>query len=72
SAGSTVFAEAPSYIKSLQVFQSAGMRLSGVPMDDQGLRADALERALGEYRAVSGKGADAVLYTIPTNHNPTG
>lgn len=36
SAGSTVFAEAPSYIKSLQVFQSAGMRLSGVPMDDQG------------------------------------
>ncbi|MCC2732213.1 aminotransferase class I/II-fold pyridoxal phosphate-dependent enzyme, partial [Fusicatenibacter saccharivorans] len=23
-------------------------------------------------RAVSGKGADAVLYTIPTNHNPTG
>lgn len=72
SAGSTVFAEAPSYIKSLQVFQSAGMRLSGVTMDDQGLRADALEHALGEYRAVSGKGADAVLYTIPTNHNPTG
>lgn len=35
SAGSTVFAEAPSYIKSLQVFQSAGMRLSGVTMTNQ-------------------------------------
>ena len=68
SNGSTVFAEAPSYIKSLQVFQSAGMRLSGVPMDGDGLRVDALERA---QRAQRG-GSDAVLYTIPTNHNPTG
>ncbi|BAQ30527.1 PLP-dependent aminotransferase family protein [Bifidobacterium scardovii] len=68
SNGSTVFAEAPSYIKSLQVFQSAGMRLSGVPMDGDGLRVDALERALRAQRG----GSDAVLYTIPTNHNPTG
>ena len=36
--GSTVYTEAPSYMKSLQVFQSAGMRLSGVPMDEYGIQ----------------------------------
>lgn len=35
--GSTVYTEAPSYVKSLQVFQSAGMKLSGLPMDSEGL-----------------------------------
>ena len=67
SAGSTVFAEAPSYIKSLQVFQSAGMRLAGVRMDDGGIDVDALREAIGGAR-----GGESVLYTIPTNHNPTG
>ena len=74
SAGSTVYAEAPSYIKSLQVFQSAGMRLTGVPMDARGLDVNALGQLIGDGRAASpaiGQG-DAVLYTIPTNHNPTG
>ena len=36
--GSTVYTEAPSYMKSLQVFQSQGMRLSGVPMDEYGIQ----------------------------------
>ncbi|PWG58913.1 PLP-dependent aminotransferase family protein [Bifidobacterium catulorum] len=63
SAGSTVYAEAPSYIKSLQVFQSAGMRLAGVPMDGRGLDVNAMDASLT---------GEAVLYTIPTNHNPTG
>ncbi|RSX55400.1 PLP-dependent aminotransferase family protein [Bifidobacterium samirii] len=102
--GSTVLAEAPSYIKSLQVFQSAGMRLAGVPMDDDGIRADALHHLLspdggpggnaaGNAATVVGDGpgaaapqtassapmtiparhgGNALLYTIPTNHNPTG
>ncbi|NEG54987.1 aminotransferase-like domain-containing protein [Bifidobacterium platyrrhinorum] len=68
SAGATVYAEAPSYIKSLQVFQSAGMTLAGVPMDGQGLDAGALGGLLDGRSARDG----SVLYTIPTNHNPTG
>ncbi|MBT1177779.1 PLP-dependent aminotransferase family protein [Bifidobacterium callimiconis] len=80
-AGSTVFAEAPSYIKSLQVFQSAGMHLTGVPMDGDGLNVERLAEALGVSGNGSGNGSAAgarrrgsgsVLYTIPTNHNPTG
>ena len=91
-AGTTVYAESPSYIKSLQVFQSAGMKLAGVPMDEHGLDVDALGRLMGggsqsegmtaavpsapqtslPPRAKATRENDAVLYTIPTNHNPTG
>lgn len=65
--GSTVYTEAPTYLKSLQVFQSAGMKLSGVPMDGGGMEYWRLAGALGARRQGS-----AILYTIPTNHNPTG
>jgi Transcriptional regulators containing a DNA-binding HTH domain and an aminotransferase domain (MocR family) and their eukaryotic orthologs len=63
--GSLVLTESPSYLQSLQVFQSAGMSMSGLPMDEEGLEAKALEQA-----ARSGKGT--ILYTIPSFHNPTG
>lgn len=73
---STVYAEAPSYIKSLQIFQSAGMKLQGVPMDSEGISVAALQQLLsggtmprGGLRQQTG---GAILYTIPTNHNPTG
>ena len=85
-AGTTVYAESPSYIKSLQVFQSAGMHLEGVPMDDDGLDVRALRNLLLERqgraagasadhllsRDARGRRDNAILYTIPTNHNPTG
>ena len=80
-AGTTVYAESPSYIKSLQVFQSAGMHLEGVPMDDDGLNVQALRGLLAEGELDAGRPAplnarnrkgNAILYTIPTNHNPTG
>lgn len=65
--GSTVFTEAPTYLKSLRVFQSAGIRLSGIPMDSDGMSSSALKSRLD---VVSGD--CPILYTIPTNHNPTG
>lgn len=71
--GSVVYTESPSYLKSLQVFPSAGMKLSGVPMDREGI----LYWNIGNRTENSGKGTagdmqDALLYTIPTFHNPTG
>lgn len=60
--GATVFTEAPTYLKSLQVFQSAGMKLSGVPMDKGGIMHWKIEKVLN----------GSLLYTIPTHHNPTG
>lgn len=66
--GSVVLTEAPTYLKSLQVFQSAGSRLVGVPMDAHGLCYWDMAPRLPPNRGT----ASAILYTIPTNQNPTG
>ena len=60
--GATVFTEAPTYLKSLQVFQSAGMALSGLPMDREGI----------QYWQIGKIPRESLLYTIPTHQNPTG
>lgn len=63
--GSTVFLDQPSYLYSLHVFQSAGMKLTGVPMDNNGLLPEHIHMARGER-------GRAILYTNPCFHNPTG
>lgn len=60
--GSAVYTEAPTYLKSLQVFQSAGMNMIGVPMDGEGIK----------YWHIKDDCKDSLLYTIPTFQNPTG
>lgn len=60
--GSRVFTEAPTYLKSLQVFQSAGMNLEGIPMDNEGM----------EFWNIKGDNSNSMVYTIPTYQNPTG
>lgn len=62
--GSTVFTEAPSYLKSIQMFQSIGLNLDGIPMDQDGMQYWRIGKRL--------KNTESILYTIPTNHNPTG
>ncbi|WP_028552946.1 aminotransferase-like domain-containing protein [Paenibacillus sp. UNC451MF] len=63
--GSTILLEKPSYLYSIPIFQSAGMKLTGIPMDNQGIRADLVPKYKKQYNG-------ALLYTIPTFHNPTG
>lgn len=63
--GSTVLLERPSYLYSLHVFQSAGMKLTGLPMDEQGL----LPNTVFTSKKQQGK---VILYSIPSFHNPTG
>lgn len=60
---STVMVEKPSYIKSLHVFESAGMQLKGVEMDNEGVVPSKIK---------SLNNRTTLLYTIPTFHNPTG
>ncbi|MCR8844623.1 PLP-dependent aminotransferase family protein [Paenibacillus sp. SC116] len=62
---STILLEKPSYLYSIHAFQSAGIRLAGVPMDAEGLQTSALARLKHLRQAV-------LLYTNPTYHNPTG
>jgi GntR family transcriptional regulator, regulator for abcA and norABC len=61
---STVFLESPSYINSLSTFQSAGMKLQGVPMDKEGILPQLIEASRDNRKSV--------LYCHPTYHNPTG
>lgn len=74
--GSKVFVEAPSYLKSLQVFQSAGLELSGISMDEDGIEYWKILQKLNKQNQTgldsNLNDSSSVLYTIPTNHNPTG
>jgi DNA-binding transcriptional MocR family regulator len=63
--GECVVTESPTYLGALDVFQSHGVQVIGVPVDEEGLRVDLLERVLSRHRP-------GLIYTIPTFHNPTG
>lgn len=62
---SIVYLEKPSYLYSLRMFQSFGMQMTGIPLDDEGIE---LNELMTRHRKQRG----AVLITIPTFHNPTG
>lgn len=63
--GSTILVERPSYIKSLSVFESSGMRLKGIEMDGYGAIPTEIVKNINSKNT-------SLLYTIPTLHNPTG
>jgi GntR family transcriptional regulator, regulator for abcA and norABC len=63
--GSTIFLEKPSYLYSLHVFQSAGMRLFGLPLDGEGIQTKMIAQQKKRQNA-------SLIYTIPSFHNPTG
>ena len=63
--GECVVTESPTYLGALDVFQSHGVRVVGVPVDEEGMRVDLLERLLARHRP-------RLIYTIPTFQNPTG
>jgi DNA-binding transcriptional MocR family regulator len=60
-----VVVERPSWPGCLDVFRAADAELVSVPLDDEGIRLDELTRALADRRP-------ALLYVMPTYHNPTG
>jgi len=62
--GDRVVVENPTYTGAIQVFQSHGARVLGVPVDGEGMRPDRLEEALGRNGA-------KFLYVIPNFQNPT-
>jgi GntR family transcriptional regulator, regulator for abcA and norABC len=62
---STMFLEAPSYLNSVHVFQSAGIDMFGLPMDAEGIQTETIGKLKRQHNG-------ALLYTIPNFHNPTG
>ncbi len=65
SRGETVLMEDPVYPGMRNVFQRGGARVIGIPVGEDGIRMDALERALEKERA-------RLLVLTPNFQNPTG
>lgn len=67
--GQSVVVEQPTYSSVGPLMQASGVRARGVPMLDEGMDLDALAALL---RRSSKSQRPALVYTIPTYHNPTG
>jgi 2-aminoadipate transaminase len=68
--GDTVIVEEHTYGGTLSRLRRRGAKVVGAPLDEHGLRIDALERLLDDMAA---KGVrPKFIYTIPTVQNPTG
>lgn len=63
--GDEVIVESPSFSGTLDVIRSRGARITVVPVDDDGVDTRAVARAVVQ-------GDPAVIYVMPSFHNPTG
>jgi 2-aminoadipate transaminase len=64
--GDLVVVEGPTYLGAIQAFRSFEAKLIAVPMDEQGLEVDDLERRL------AGGLRPKLVYSIPDHQNPAG
>lgn len=63
--GDAVLVEQPTYLGMLAILQARGIRIVGVPVDEEGPDLDALE-------ALAVRERPRLFYTVPDFHNPTG
>ncbi|WP_337175913.1 PLP-dependent aminotransferase family protein [Paludisphaera sp.] len=70
--GDIVIVESPTYFVFLGPLETRGARAIRVPIDEGGLRLDALERTFEAIRDRGELGRVKLLYTIPEHANPTG
>jgi len=67
--GDRVIVGEPTYLQALASFRLYGAEVETVPLDEEGMRIDALERKL---RKLSAEGRRVkLLYTVPSYQNPT-
>lgn len=64
--GDVVATEDPAFLGALNSFRGGGARLAGVPLEDDGVNLDALEKVL------TANPKPKFYYTIPNFQNPTG
>lgn len=68
--GDVVLCGLPSYLGGINAFSNYGARMKGIPLDDQGMRPDLLEKTI-----INLKNEGSVIkfiYIIPDFQNPTG
>ncbi len=64
--GDVVLCEDPTFIGALNAFRSCGAKTVGLPVGEDGIDADELDRKLSEIKNVK------IVYLIPTFQNPGG
>ncbi|MEM1664384.1 MAG: PLP-dependent aminotransferase family protein [Zestosphaera sp.] len=65
-----VIVELPTYLAALNAFMLSHPQIVGIPVDENGMRVDILER---ELKRIYGEGKSVkFIYTIPVAHNPAG
>ena len=67
--GDTVLVETPTYLGALQAFNQYQATYAIVPMDEDGMRVDEVERVLAQR---SGRAPIKFIYALPNFQNPTG
>ncbi len=65
SEGDTLLTADPTYLGIIDIAQARRVHIQGIPIDEAGIRIDALERALQERRP-------RLIYVMPSYQNPTG
>jgi len=65
-----VIVELPSYLAALNAFRSYGGEMVGIPMDDEGMQMDSLEKTLAQLKNEGKK--VKFIYTISNFQNPAG
>jgi 2-aminoadipate transaminase len=69
--GDSVIVSRPSYATALHILGNHGALTVEVDMDEDGMRADELEKTLQQMRS-EGRPLPKLLYDVPDFHNPTG
>jgi 2-aminoadipate transaminase len=67
--GDTIICERDCYEGTLNRYARRGINVVGIPLDQGGMRMDALETALGDLKSKNVR--PKFIYTIPTVQNPT-
>jgi 2-aminoadipate transaminase len=70
--GDAVLCEKPTYLGALQAFNQYQASYAVVPMDDDGMRVDEVERLLADDRGPGGRRRIKLVYALPNFQNPTG
>lgn len=63
--GDVILVESPTYARAVELFRTLGLKIVGIPMDEQGMQVEGLEELLQRFHP-------KLIYTIPNFQNPTG
>lgn len=70
NSGDYIAVENPTYLSAINAFATADPKMVGVPIDEDGMRVDLLEKRLKEIESAGSR--LKFVYVIPVAHNPTG